>query len=541
MRYQQPRGPVTIDRGNPLTHDLVFATEASFGGRDAVAGLQSSPLLSGVTVGAGPKGTQWNYSGAQGNRANAFGNWQGLAGATEATWDMTVYFSGLQTSVFFDQWDLNNQWLLQNVSGVMIWVMADDNAGSRRRRDSVANVIGNQGWYRITAIWRGGASAELLINNVSVPLVASNDAATSIGTNGGDHLQIGNTLNGAVAGARIWRRGLTPAEAWAVHRNPLQLYAPLQRSLWVAGEVVPGGPLVVNESGSDSAILSGVVAVQGALTATESSGDSASCTGASAVAGSLSVLELGSDSAVLLAGSGVQGALSANEVGSDSAAAAGANLVQGNLARTESGADTLVASGTAAVSSASGAMAVSESGSDTAVVSGSAPSPGSGSLAVSESGSDTAVVSGSAPSPGSGSLAVSEAGSDSAVLGGSVAVQGGMNVLEIGSTTIVMTGAVSVQGTLSVLESGSDVFSGSSTLVASVGAMAASESGSDTAAMVASVWVYGSLSVLELGADRCVAYGPITNAPVSLYVATVPLARNQAAVPLPFYQAFVQQ
>ena len=517
MRYQQPRGPVTIDRGNPLTHDLVFATEASFGGRDAVAGLQSSPLLSGVTVGAGPKGTQWNYSGAQGNRANAFGNWQGLAGATEATWDMTVYFSGLQTSVFFDQWDLNNQWLLQNVSGVMIWVMADDNAGSRRRRDSVANVIGNQGWYRITAIWRGGASAELLINNVSVPLVASNDAATSIGTNGGDHLQIGNTLNGAVAGARIWRRGLTPAEAWAVHRNPLQLYAPLQRSLWVAGEVVPGGPLVVNESGSDSAILSGVVAVQGALTATESSGDSASCTGASAVAGSLSVLELGSDSAVLLAGSGVQGALSANEVGSDSAAAAGANLVQGNLARTESGADTLVASGTAAVSSASGAMAVSESG------------------------SDTAVVSGSAPSPGSGSLAVSEAGSDSAVLGGSVAVQGGMNVLEIGSTTIVMTGAVSVQGTLSVLESGSDVFSGSSTLVASVGAMAASESGSDTAAMVASVWVYGSLSVLELGADRCVAYGPITNAPVSLYVATVPLARNQAAVPLPFYQAFVQQ
>ena len=116
-----------------------------------------------------------------------------------------------------------------------------------------------------------------------------------------------------------------------------------------------------------------------------------------------------------------------------------------------------------------------------------------------------------------------------------------MRLLEIGSTTIVMTGAVSVQGTLSVLESGSDVFSGSSTLVASVGAMAASESGSDTAAMVASVWVYGSLSVLELGADRCVAYGPITNAPVSLYVATVPLARNQAAVPLPFYQAFVQQ
>ncbi len=235
----QPQIPVGIDCGNSITQGLVFATEASFGGRDIVSQTTNNPLGSGVTVGQGINGKQWDCTGSQADRANNFGVWQGLSGATKATWDITIYFSAANpTTHFFCQWDNQQQWLLQASAGSLIWVAADDNVGNRRRRD-LSGAFPTAGWYRVTGSWLGGAVLYLVINGVDKTgsLSAVSDAANNIGTNNtADFLQIGMcsggiALAGAVSGARIWNRGLSLAECLSLNSNANQIYAPLRRTI----------------------------------------------------------------------------------------------------------------------------------------------------------------------------------------------------------------------------------------------------------------------------------------------------------------------
>lgn len=216
QRLNQPMGE-GIDWANPITRYLKFAFEAGYGKRDLVTGVAGGGAGSGVTYGVGNFGKQVNFSGAQGDNAFEFGVHQGLFGATGTTFDILVYFaSGNQTCHFFSQWDGQNQeWLLQNSSGTLIWVAADGTvANTDRTRFDLSAAFASAGWYRIIASWRGGTNRTLLINGVEKNASVNQSTATIVGTTTGDKIAIGrsvggSSLNGSVVFARAWSAGLS--------------------------------------------------------------------------------------------------------------------------------------------------------------------------------------------------------------------------------------------------------------------------------------------------------------------------------------------
>lgn len=212
---------------------LAFAFEASLGQRDLVTNYASIPAT-GVTYGGGAKGFQANFSGSQANKACTFGVHHGLDGATEATWDVLVYFSGANpTAHFFGQWDGNTQeFLFQASSGSLIWVPADDQFGQRTRFD-LSGAFPTAGWYRIICSWWSTSSKLLLINGIektSSLSVVSASAPNIDTSNTLDELQIGkvqhgSALNGSVVFARAWRVRKTLAELQALNSAPWCIFA----------------------------------------------------------------------------------------------------------------------------------------------------------------------------------------------------------------------------------------------------------------------------------------------------------------------------
>lgn len=219
----------------PWNRGLKFAFEASLGKRDLVTNYASGPV-SGVSFSGGVKGVQANFSGSQADKSCTFGVHHGMDGATEATWDVLVYFSGANpTGIICGQWDGHTQeWLLQASSGSLIWVPADNSLSARTRFD-LSGAFPTAGWYRIICSWWSTSSKLLLINGVNKTAsisVISTDAA-SIGTNNTvDELQIGmasgnSALNGAVVFARAWNVKKTLAELQDLHNVPWRIFKPL--------------------------------------------------------------------------------------------------------------------------------------------------------------------------------------------------------------------------------------------------------------------------------------------------------------------------
>jgi hypothetical protein len=235
-RYSQPQsGPFKIDAANPLAKGLVFVFEPGAAGQfNLLTGVAGEALGTGVTAGVGKFGKQLNFSGSQPNRSCSFGLLNGMGGATQATYDILVYFNAANPGChFFGQWDgYNNRFLLQgNGSGGLIWVAAQDSSANRRRWDA-SGLFTASGWYRITASWQGGSTASLFVNGVdkSAALSAVNAVATSIATTGpADYVQLG-TVNGgtALAGsivyARAWSRWLSKDECISLQNNPWQIF-----------------------------------------------------------------------------------------------------------------------------------------------------------------------------------------------------------------------------------------------------------------------------------------------------------------------------
>lgn len=234
--YRQQQTPWPSDSGqiawdNPITKDMVFAFSAKVGLRDNVGTRLAEAMGSGVTLATGANGPQLNFSGSQANRTCSFGIHQGLVGATAASWDILVYFSGANpTTHFFGQWDSSLMWLMQASSGSLVWVACDDSASARRRWDLSA-AFPSAGWYRVTASWQGGANKVLYINRVNktASLSAVNATATTMPSNSGEYLQLGKvsggtSLNGSIAYARMWRRGLTENEVRSLQEHPYQIY-----------------------------------------------------------------------------------------------------------------------------------------------------------------------------------------------------------------------------------------------------------------------------------------------------------------------------
>ena len=231
--FEQQQSDVFSGFDDKWGRGLAFAFEASLGQRDLVTNYASIPAT-GVTYGGGSKGFQAKFSGSQADKSCTFGVHHGMDGATEATWDILVYFSGANPSAnIFCQWDGNTQeWLLQASSGSLIWVPADDTASARTRFD-LSGAFPAAGWYRILASWWSTSSKLLLINSVDKTSSISVNAvdASSIGTNNTlDELQIGMAtggaaLNGSVVFARAWRVRKTLAELQALNSAPWCIFA----------------------------------------------------------------------------------------------------------------------------------------------------------------------------------------------------------------------------------------------------------------------------------------------------------------------------
>lgn len=228
VRDRRPSYQVGIDWGNPITAGLAFAFDAAYGKRDLVTGVTGGAAGAGIVPGIGRFGPQTTFSGTQADNSYEFGVHKGLFGATGTTFDILVYFStGNQTSHFFGQWDGNDQeWLLQNSGGTLVWVAADDTvSGTNRTRFDLSSAFTNAGWYRIIAAWRGGTDRTLIINGVEKAPSVNQSNATAVSTTSLDKITIGKTvggsaLNGTVVFARAWRRGLTNGECWALSSAP---------------------------------------------------------------------------------------------------------------------------------------------------------------------------------------------------------------------------------------------------------------------------------------------------------------------------------
>lgn len=231
----------------PWNRGLKFAFEASLGKRDLVTNYASGPV-SGVSFSGGVKGVQANFSGSQADKSCTFGVHHGMDGATEATWDVLVYFSGANpTGIICGQWDGHTQeWLLQASSGSLIWVPADDNLTNRTRFD-LSSAFPTAGWYRIICSWWSTSSKLLLINGVdkTTSLSVVSTGAANIGTNNTtDELQIGmasgnSALNGAVVFARAWNVKKTLAELQDLHNVPWRIFKPLPGYFPVAAASAP--------------------------------------------------------------------------------------------------------------------------------------------------------------------------------------------------------------------------------------------------------------------------------------------------------------
>ena len=228
VRDRRPSYQVGIDWGNPITAGLAFAFDAAYGKRDLVTGVTGGAAGAGIVPGIGRFGPQTTFSGTQADNSYEFGVHKGLFGATGTTFDILVYFStGNQTSHFFGQWDGNDQeWLLQNSGGTLVWVAADDTvSATNRTRFDLSSAFTNAGWYRIIAAWRGGTDRTLIINGVEKAPSVNRSNATAVSTTSLDKITIGKTvggsaLNGTVVFARAWRRGLTNGECWALSSAP---------------------------------------------------------------------------------------------------------------------------------------------------------------------------------------------------------------------------------------------------------------------------------------------------------------------------------
>jgi len=231
--FEQQQSDVFSGFDDKWGRGLAFAFEASLGQRDLVTNYASIPAT-GVTYGGGSKGFQAKFSGSQATKACTFGVHHGLDGATEATWDILVYFSGANpTTHFFGQWDGNTQeFLFQASSGSLIWVPADDQFGQRTRFD-LSGAFPTAGWYRIICSWWSTSSKLLLINGIektSSLSVVSASAPNIDTSNTLDELQIGmvndgSALNGSVVFARAWRVRKTLAELQALNSAPWCIFA----------------------------------------------------------------------------------------------------------------------------------------------------------------------------------------------------------------------------------------------------------------------------------------------------------------------------
>ena len=230
---EQPTGAALVAQDNPSARGLVFdfcASESCV--RNSVIAAVASPLGTGVTFDTGKYGKQLTFNGSQGLGSCSFGTQSWLLGATEATWEILFYLPNANsTGTLMAQWDGGNQnWLVSLSAGKFIWVAADDAGSGRSRFDSTNADLSAAGWYHAVLSWRGGSTAEVLLNGLSRAMTTVSSSATGI-TGTMDNWCLGNRavtgsdpVTASIVFARAWRRGLARAEMDARAANLWSMY-----------------------------------------------------------------------------------------------------------------------------------------------------------------------------------------------------------------------------------------------------------------------------------------------------------------------------
>ncbi len=254
---QQPQFAAQIDRSNPLTRGLVFAVDAGIGAQREIITDLAPTVFNGSPSTAGPyRSVYVNAAAADnwqwGDNANATSSPLNgiLSGATQSTVELVFRTRSTATTPHaFGQWNLSsgNHWLVQINGTGLVWVAAEDDAANRRRWDGSGLFTANR-VHRLILSWRGGSDYTAILDGSRRVLTAVNTAATSIRTNV-FALRIASNTGGTpdldIGVARVWNRGLSEAECFALaSRHPAALYQPMARRVW--GSLSGPPPSVVN-------------------------------------------------------------------------------------------------------------------------------------------------------------------------------------------------------------------------------------------------------------------------------------------------------
>lgn len=263
---QQPQEAVGVDWRNPITDGLVFAWSAAEPMRDAAGGVRilGGPGEPGITTTVGADGLQTTFTGAQG--ADSFVTadpWRGLVGARQSTVDLLLYVStggaNFRPLAQYGGSDASLSHQVRGSWGDMEWTAAKSSAYSCRFY--AANMFATAGWYRLTMAWYG-RNAHAIVANGSLRNTAVIEWEDIAGGDVGEPLRLASNVTDKLAGrmvyARIWRRGLHLDEMMALQANPWQIFAPIERRIWVPGEA-PGGVPSITAVYADSVTTSSVV------------------------------------------------------------------------------------------------------------------------------------------------------------------------------------------------------------------------------------------------------------------------------------------
>lgn len=337
-------------------------------------------------------------------------------------------------------------------------------------------------------------------------------------------------FQGSVQLALVYNRVLSDAEVKSLSENPWQVFAPVERQIWVGinSTTASTGDLVAVETGADTAnfTATSTATIYGSLGATEAGSDTLAFVGASLAQGALNSAETGADSSAITGTLLAQASLAASEIGADTVTLTGTLLAQASLAASETGADTSAIIG-ALLAQAS--LATSETGADTAAFTGSQQTISI--LSAIETGADSVTFTGLTLVQAA--IAGVEGGFDTAALLGTALAQGALVSSELGSDTAAFTGSQQTTANLAATEIGTDT-AGISGVAVTVGALGATEVGGDSAALSGKVYVVGILATLEVGGDTAVFTGGNPNVYVPSLRRMVSPARSSSLSASPY-------
>lgn len=234
---QQPQGPNPFDPSNPLLRGLWGAVE--LGQSPFTYGIASgAPVITGTKPGYMPGATGRGFGATVGGGTST--DQVSFPGGVRPTFGAAggailsvhrAFSSGSGTTVgricvMDDSWRLNMNGSLTSVQLVAggTWSWAHP---------------GDGGMHAMLVTWDGGSPATVKVWIDGRPVAVTVNTAAAVAATGTTAWYVGNrqtrdrSFDGVIASNRVWLRQLSDGESQAISENPWQIFAPLERRIWV--------------------------------------------------------------------------------------------------------------------------------------------------------------------------------------------------------------------------------------------------------------------------------------------------------------------